>query len=98
MVDDKDLLSRAHTEIARLKMLLAQALKRLEEGGGGGGGEHGGGSGDSGGGMFGSVDREEMTKMMEENHRLRQVIDRFYIAPTPSIIWLSPTHTITHPY
>ena len=59
VVDDRELLSRAHTEIARLKSLLAHALKRAEEGGGGGGGSD-------------STDKEEMAKMMEENHRLRQ--------------------------
>ena len=69
-MDDKELLSRAYTEIARLKSLLAQALKRLDEGGGSGGGGGGGSSGMIG--STGLMDGEEMMKMREENHQLRQ--------------------------
>ena len=63
IVDDKELLSRAHAEIARLKTLLAHALKRAEG--------HGGESGQE------DLERllEENEKLRKENEGMRYQLE-----------------------
>ena len=74
VVDDRALLVRAHAEIARLKTLLVQALKRAEraEGSEGSGGmDMGMGSG-GGGEWGGEGEAAGAGRLAEENEHLRR--------------------------